>query len=67
MKLVKLLIPFPSVNSKALVKIQIRENRRPGSPEEKQLSLSLFYKSPAVYNFFKLQNVNLPGTSTIHR
>ncbi|KAL4127222.1 hypothetical protein QTP88_011412 [Uroleucon formosanum] len=59
--------PFPSINSKALVTMQIRKNRLPWSPQEKQLSLFLFYKSPAAYNFLKLQNVNLPGTSTIRR
>lgn len=58
--------PFPSISSKALVTMQLRKNRRSWTVEEKQLSLTLFYKSPATYNFFKLQNVNLPGTSTIH-
>jgi hypothetical protein len=59
--------PFPSVNSKALVTMQIKKNHRPWPQEEKQLSIFLFYKSPAAYNFLKLQNVNLPGTSTICR
>lgn len=29
--------------------------------------MSLIYKYPSNYNFFKLKNVNLPGTSTIRR
>lgn len=52
-------IPFPSINSKALVTMQIRKNRRRWSLEEKQVSLSLFYKSPAAYNFADgLMNLN---------
>lgn len=60
-------VPFSSANSKALLTMQLRKKRRPWTAEEKNLSLTLFYKSPAAYNFLKLQNVNLLGTSSIRR
>lgn len=31
----------------------------------KNLALTMFYKSPATYNFLRLQNLNLPGPSTV--
>lgn len=45
--------------------MQLKQNRRQWSIEEKKLALTLFYKSPAAYNFLRLQKVNLPSPSTV--
>jgi len=58
---------FPSCNSRAIVTMQLRNKRRPWTIEEKNLALSLFYKSPTSYNFLRLQRVNLPSPSTVRR
>lgn len=58
---------FPSCNSRAIVKMQLRNKRRPWTIKEKNLALSLFYKSPTSYNFLRLQRVNLPSPSTVRR
>ncbi|KAE9521917.1 hypothetical protein AGLY_017724 [Aphis glycines] len=42
----------------------LRNKRRQWTIEEKNLALTMFYKSPATYNFLRLQNLNLPGPST---
>lgn len=56
---------FPSNNSKAFVTMQLKSKKRAWNPEEKNLALSLYYKSPAAYTFLRLQKVNLPALSTI--
>lgn len=56
---------FPSKNSRAIVTMQLKNKRRPWTAEEKQLALTMFYKSPSSYNFLRLQNLNLPGPSTV--
>uniref|UniRef100_A0A2S2P4P3 Transposable element P transposase n=1 Tax=Schizaphis graminum TaxID=13262 RepID=A0A2S2P4P3_SCHGA len=58
---------FPSHNSRAIVTMQLRNKRRPWTIQEKNLALSLFYKSPTSYNFLRLQRVNLPSPSTVRR
>lgn len=58
---------FPSNNSRALVTMQLKSKTRPWTTEEKNLALSLYYKSPSAYNFLRLQKVNLPAPSTIRR
>ncbi|KAL4112123.1 hypothetical protein QTP88_015971 [Uroleucon formosanum] len=45
--------------------MQLRNKRRQWTTEEKNLALTMFYKSPATYNFLRLQNLNLPGPSTV--
>lgn len=59
--------PFSSNNSRAIVTMQLNQSRRQWSVEEKKLALTLFYKSPAAYNFLILQKVNLPSPSTVRR
>lgn len=56
---------FSSLNSKAIVTMQLKDRRRPWTLNEKQLALNLYYKSPAAYKFLRSQKVNLPGLSTI--
>lgn len=58
---------FTSKNSRAIVTMQLKKKRTPWTSEEKNLALTLFYKSPAAYKFLRLQNINLPGPSTIRR
>lgn len=58
---------FPSCNWRAIVTMQLRNKRRPWTIEEKNLALSLFYKSHTSYNFLRLQKVNLPSSSIVHR
>lgn len=53
------------MNSKALVIIQLKNKKRLWIEDEKNLALPLFYKSPVVYKFLRLQKVNLPAPSTI--
>lgn len=45
--------------------MQLKNKRRPWTAEEKKLALAMFYKSPSSYNFLRLQNLNLPGPSTV--
>lgn len=52
---------FSSINSKAVVTIQLKDNRRPWTSNEKNLVLNLYYKSPTSYKFLRSQKVNLPG------
>ncbi|XP_022166524.1 uncharacterized protein LOC111031047 [Myzus persicae] len=47
--------------------MQLRNKQIPWTLEEKNLALTLFYKSPTAYNFLRLQNINLPAPSTIRR
>lgn len=56
---------FRSNHSRAIVTMQLRNKRRQWTIEEKNLALTMFYKSPATYNFLRLQNLNLPGPSTV--
>lgn len=56
---------FPSTNSRAIVTMQLKNKRRPWTTEERKLALTMFYKSPSSYNFLRLQNLNLPGPSTV--
>ncbi|KAL4121023.1 hypothetical protein QTP88_013608 [Uroleucon formosanum] len=56
---------FTSKNARAIVTMQLRNERIPWTLEEKNLALTLFYKSPTAYNFLRLQNINLPAPSTI--
>jgi len=58
---------FTSKNSRAIVTMQLKKKRTPWTTEEKNLALTLFYKSPAAYTFLRLQTINLPGPSTIRR
>ena len=58
---------FPSINSKAIVTMQLKDRRRPWTLNEKNLALNLYYKSPTAYKFLRSQNVILPGPSTIRR
>jgi hypothetical protein len=56
---------FPSTNSRAVVTMQFKNKRCPWTPEERKLALTMFYKSPSSYNFLRLQNLNLPGPSSV--
>lgn len=56
---------FPSNNSRALVTMQLKSKTRSWTAEEKNLALSLYYKSPSAYKFLRLHKVNLPAPSTI--
>ncbi|KAL4153780.1 hypothetical protein QTP88_001613 [Uroleucon formosanum] len=58
---------FPSINSKAMVTMQLKDRSHPWSLNEKKLALNLYYKSPTAYKFLRSQKVNLPGPSTIRR
>jgi len=58
---------FKSNNARAIVTMQLRNKRIPWTLEEKNLALTLFYKSPTAYNFLRQQNINLPAPSTIRR
>ncbi|KAL4141601.1 hypothetical protein QTP88_004217 [Uroleucon formosanum] len=58
---------FLSINSKAIVTMQLKDRRRPWTLNEKNLALNLYYKSPTAYKFLRTQKVNLPGPSTICR
>lgn len=58
---------FRSKNARAIVTMQLRNKKIPWTLEEKNLALTLFYKSPTAYNFLRLQNINLPAPSTIRR
>jgi hypothetical protein len=56
---------FSSINSKAIVTMQLKDRQRPWTLNEKNLALNLYYKSPSAYKFLRSQKVNLPGLSTI--
>lgn len=64
-------INYKSNNSKVLSEMQMfraNKSRQPWTNEEKQFSISLFYKSPGTYEFLRnVQKINLPGLSTIKR
>jgi len=65
------LLKFPSENAKTLVKMQIsrkKSSTKSWSQKEKQLALSIFYKSPAAYKFLYFsKQINLPGLTSIKR
>lgn len=54
---------FSSRNSRAIVTMQLK--KRIWTNDEKNLALTLFYKSPSTYTFLRLQKINLPSPSTI--
>jgi len=57
---------FVSKNSKSLVTMQIlHKKRRPWLQNEKNLAISIFYKSPDAYKFMRKNNIILPGVSTL--
>lgn len=59
---------FPSVNSKAIMTMQVlHKNRRPWTKAEKNISLSLYYKSPSAYNYMRKNGNLLPAERTIRR
>lgn len=62
-------INFPSTDSQILVKMQIRPSisRKPWTKLEQDLSLRLYYTSPAAYKFLRRTKINLPGLATIKR
>jgi len=45
--------------------MQLKSKKRPWTEDEKNFAFSLFYKSPAIYKFLRLQKVNLPSPTTI--
>lgn len=52
--------------SKALTTMQLYHKKRsPWLPMEKITSLSIYYKSPAAYNFLRSKQVTLPAPSTL--
>lgn len=58
---------FPSINSKSMVMMQLKNKCCSWTRNEKNLALDLFQKSPSAYKFLLLQKVNLPKLSTIHQ
>jgi len=55
---------FPSINSKALISMQLLHKRRkPWSKIEKNIALSLYYKSPSTYKFMRKNG----GETTVRR
>lgn len=45
---------FPSLNSRALISMQlVHKKRKPWSIYEKKVSLSLYYKSPSTYKYMR--------------
>lgn len=59
---------FPSLNSKALISMQlIHKKRKPWSINEKKVALSLYYKSPSTYKYMRKNGIVLPGESTVRR
>lgn len=62
------LFPFSSTPSKALVTMQVlHKNRKPWSKAEKNLAMSLYYKSPSTYKYMRKNKAVLPGESTVRR
>lgn len=61
-------VHFSSVNSKALITMQmLHKKRKSWSKPEKRLSLSLFYKSPSTYKYIRKSGIVLPSESTMRR
>ncbi|XP_060855057.1 uncharacterized protein LOC132932707 [Metopolophium dirhodum] len=59
---------FPSINSKALISMQLLHKRRkPWSKTEKNMAPSLYYKSPSTYKFMRKNGIILPGETTVRR
>lgn len=59
---------FPSVNSKALIAMQImHKKRKPWKSTEKKVALSLYYKSPSAYKYLRKNGIVLPGECTVRR
>lgn len=59
---------FPSLNSKALISMQlIHRKQKPLSINEKKVALSLYYKSPSTYKYMRKNGIVLPGESTVRR
>lgn len=59
---------FPSINSKALLTMQmLHKNRRPWSKAEKKIALSIYYKSPSTYKYMRRHGIVLPGESTVRK
>jgi hypothetical protein len=59
---------FPSRNSKALVSMQLlHKKRKSWSVSEKNIALSLYYKSPSAYMYMRKNGIILPGGSTVRR
>lgn len=59
---------FPSVNSKALISMQIlHKKRKPWNSAEKKVALSLYYKSPSAYKYLRQNGIILPGECTVRR
>lgn len=60
--------PFSSTSSKALVTMQIlHKKRKQWNRAEKNLSMSLYYKSPSAYKHMRRNKIILPGESTVRR
>jgi len=61
-------LSFLSITARTFVVMQIRGKRRTiYSQCEKQLAISLYYKSPSCYKFLRKKGVILPSTSTIQK
>lgn len=59
---------FPSINSKAIMTMQmLHKNRKPWTKEEKKIALSIYYKSPSTYKYMRRHGIVLPGESTVRR
>ncbi|KAF0704226.1 Transposable element P transposase, partial [Aphis craccivora] len=60
---------FPSIDSKTLVKMQIRHRicKKPWTNQEQNFSLRLYYKSPSAYKYLRSLQISLPGLTTIKR
>jgi hypothetical protein len=59
---------FTSKSSKILTGMQIlHKKRRPWSKAEKQLALTLYYKSLSSYKYMRKNGIILPGESTVRR
>lgn len=59
---------YTSKNSKSLVTMQLlHKKRKPWLQNEKNLAVSIFYKSPATYKFMRKNNIILPGVSTLRK
>jgi len=57
---------FCSINSKALVSMQRKHNKKSRwSQREKNIAVSIYYKSLTTYKYLRKNNVVLPGVSTI--
>ncbi|KAE9522280.1 hypothetical protein AGLY_017323 [Aphis glycines] len=55
-------------SSKTLTSMQLlHKKRRPWSKAEKQLALTLYYKSPSSYKYMRKNGIILPGESTVRR